>query len=59
MHREKYAQIKYHLQAQNHCKQTNQWILGTGEGLLFLLNFSTGGRVIMDYGLLFWPEVMV
>ncbi len=53
MHREKYAQIKYHLQAQNHCKQTNQWILGTGEGLLLLFNFSTGRRVIMDYGLLF------
>ncbi len=59
MHREKYAQIKYHLQAQNHCKQTNQWILGTGEGLLLLFNFLLEEGLLWIMDCYFGPEVMV
>ncbi len=59
LNREKSAQIKHRLQAktvQNSFKQICDWILmweATGDGLF------TGGSFIMDYGLLFYTEVMV
>ncbi len=54
----KSAQIKQCLQlhtVQNSSKQKCQWILMRENNI----DFVTGGRVIMDYGLIFRPEVMV
>ncbi len=54
---EKYAQIKHHLGAQSvqNCSTLVDFDVMKQQGM----DFFTVGSVIMDNGLVFWPEVMV
>ncbi len=53
---EKSAQIKHRLQAKT---ALNKYVAGFCCERQQEMDFFTGGSIIMDYGLVFWPEVMV
>ncbi len=52
-----YIYFEINFEVHDSCKQKCQWILMWEDNSWWI--FFTWGSVIMDYGLIFWPETMI